>query len=468
MNKKARFRLVLFITIFTSLLIVIKSALAVDVFNLSYLLTEGGYRLEFNDANYYKGVKVQVTTDVASQYEVVQKIVRPLEKREKPGVFLRNNFVVKGIIGTNQYGNIRVSTSEIPVRDYEVLYVSNATGNQDNFSLIYGLVNVNDLEPGDYSGTISFTLQPIGGSQAPVIKNLDVFVTVPEQVGNQPKIEIRTFSGLKSIRLSSRNQDSQSCDVIANINGRFYNSFRIVQFMPQPLESKEGIRLDNSVVNFVVKEVRKCLAPNQESPLTALQQPIYTSAASGDADSNFVVTYSLGDLSKQLAGLYRSRIQYFLEEQGVPARIETMELEADIERIFKVVLTSEDNKGVIEFSHVKPGEEVKRNEVIVQVNTNLGKQYQLTQNVYSELTNKAGNKIPIPYFRCRTENLNTKGTLKITNVEEVKKGDTTLLVSDSLGSPDKFKVIYELGLPKNENVQAGDYSTRITYSLLEK
>jgi hypothetical protein len=53
----------------------------------------------------------------------------------------------------------------------------------------------------------------------------------------------------------------------------------------------------------------------------------------------------------------------------------------------------------------------------------------------------------------------------LTAEEEVKRGSRVLFVSDGRGSPDKFKVIYKLS--PSEDIMAGDYSTRITYTLLE-
>jgi hypothetical protein len=61
--------------------------------------------------------------------------------------------------------------------------------------------------------------------------------------------------------------------------------------------------------------------------------------------------------------------------------------------------------------------------------------------------------------------MNTKGTLRLSVQQEVKRGDTVLFVSDDRGTPDKFKVIYELGIPSL--IKGGDYSTKIVYSLSE-
>ena len=98
------------------------------------------------------------------------------------------------------------------------------------------------------------------------------------------------------------------------------------------------------------------------------------------------------------------------------------------------------------------------------------KQYQINQNVYSNLTNKSGDVIPADYFFVKTDKNDGKklsGALKYPNTEKVRTGDSTLFVSDLKGSPAEFKVIYKLDLPREVNITSGDYSTRITYSLSE-
>jgi len=61
--------------------------------------------------------------------------------------------------------------------------------------------------------------------------------------------------------------------------------------------------------------------------------------------------------------------------------------------------------------------------------------------------------------------METKGTLKATEKQEAKKGDSILYISDNSGSSDKFKIVYEL--EGSLDIKAGDYATRISYSLLE-
>ncbi len=133
-------------------------------------------------------------------------------------------------------------------------------------------------------------------------------------------------------------------------------------------------------------------------------------------------------------------------------------------RIFELLITPEPG-GLIRFNDVKLNQPPQTSEVLVEIKTNTGRQYQINQHLYSSLTNKNSDVIPAKNFTLRQESIDTKGTLKFPAAGEVKTGDTVLFVSDKDGSPDKFKLIYEL--TATPEVRAGDYSTQITYSISE-
>jgi hypothetical protein len=86
--------------------------------------------------------------------------------------------------------------------------------------------------------------------------------------------------------------------------------------------------------------------------------------------------------------------------------------------------------------------------------------------VLSELVNSRGDKISAKYFSLQTLSVNnTKGSLKVPVKVPVEKGSQILFISNSDGSADKFKIIYELICPPD--LSAGSYSSRITYTLTE-
>lgn len=447
------------------LFVFLSPAQAADIFNLSYTLVEGGYKLELNEANPYKGVKLQISSNVSTRYEVIQRILKPLENRDDPNVLMRNNFVLRGLRGTNQFGDFRIPASDMPVRTEQVLYVSNANGAADSFTLVYGINRLQEIKPGHYFGRISFTLKPIGSIRSQATKILDVYVNISEQEAARPRIEIATFDGSRNIILNPHKTDLKSAEVLVKIDGSFKNPFSIIQVLTQPLQSAQGNRLAWESVSFVVTEVRKGTAINKITPLSLGMQKIYTSAPSAEADRYFVITYALEDLSGQKAGRYKSRLQYILEEKGIQTKLETLELEIEYERVFDLLITPQEQRYGITFLDVKPTEPPRKSEVEIEIITNIGKRYQVSQQLYSGLTSKDNNVIAPQYFTMFTQSLDTKGNLKVTQREEARKGSTVLFVSDEVGSADKFKVIYELECP--QDLLAGDYTTKIVYSLSE-
>ncbi|MGD9015271.1 MAG: hypothetical protein PVI33_04535, partial [Candidatus Omnitrophota bacterium] len=408
-----------------------------------------------------KEVIVNITSDIGKQYHLVQRLLEPLTNAQ--GVSLsQNNFFVYGIRGTNKYGNLAVE-QEVPVfLGRTILYTSNPGGLPDSFNLVYNLKGPFNVPAGSYRGRIAFTLEPIDATQQEVTAILNIFAEIEIESG----IEIKTITGGRIISLSSAREEANSSDVLFEIKGGLGSQFRILQQLQQPLKSQDGQELPLEAVNFQLREASKGTGPFRALPLSLRQEAIYTSGPRGELDS-FIITYSLGDLSKATAGRYRTALRYLLDET-IPAQtnpIDFYDLEVEIERVFDIAVETEIGVGIIEFRDLKPRQPPKTYEVAINIMTNIGKQYQVTQKATSDLVNREGQVIPQGYFTLRTESLETKGVLKFAQNSPVKKGDTVLFISDRDGSADSFKVIYELTCPAE--IKAGDYSTSVVYSLSE-
>ncbi|MCM8796202.1 MAG: hypothetical protein NC928_05930 [Candidatus Omnitrophica bacterium] len=413
-------------------------------------------------------VKIKINTDVNKRYEVKQVIVDVVDNGRGDRIPWRN-FSLYGLRGTNTYGTFHVA-ADAPVgvvSSIDRLYTSAANGPAESGLILVYILNLPSETPaGTYRGRIKFILNSLEGGQNQAYDFLNFVVNVGTEPTPEvkPLIEIATATGAKTIRLNSKEEKRQSEDILVKINGSFKNQFTINQLVIKPLISNEGNQLDYKAINIQTQEVDKAEGISKQ-PLSERSLTIYKSDVNGQADNEFIITYSLGDLSQAKAGRYTSTIQYYYTELGKHTPLGTLELEVENERIFDLVITAQDQKGMIEFRDLKPRDLPKTSEVIIEVKSNIGKQYQVSQNVLSDLTDKEGNVIPAKYFKLRMEDIDTKGTLKFLQAEEVKKGDTVLFISDNKGSGDKFKLIYELTCPKD--LKAGDYSTRITYSLLE-
>jgi len=434
---------------------------AFATFSLSVSPYEGGYDLRYGKVNIVIGktlkeVTVSITSDIGKQYRLIQTLLEPLTNQQGD-VIPQNNYFVYALRGTNKYGTLHVE-QEIPVfLGRTILYTSNTQGLSDSFTLVYGLNPIN-LQPGSYRGRIGFILEPIDSTQEAV----NVILNVYAEVEVETAIEFNTLAGAKRIELETGKEDKQSFDVLVNIKGNLGSQFRIIQEVPELLTSPEGDQIPFEAVNLMVKEVKRGSGPTKPQNLSSRQE-IYTSSPIGETES-FIINYSLGNLEGQKAGRYRANIRYLLE--GAPSiktgLLDTFSLEVFNPRIFDLEVTPELG-GIIRFTDLKPLQPPRIQEVIIQIKTNIKRRYQVSQNVISEFTDKEGNIIPQEYLKLRTESLETKGELKYPNKTEVKKGEMVLFISDKEGLPDSFKVIYELGIPLN--IKAGDYSTRIVYTI---
>ena len=465
MQMEKKFKIIIF-----SLLLVASGIFcspAQAAFDLSYTLDEGGYRLEFDRINFSRGITFSTLNDTLSRYEIRQRIESPIRSRDNPSVTIGNNFVVRGFRGSNKYGDLRIPTGDIAVKNDELIYVSNPAGAADVFTLVYAITNSQELAPGYYTGRISLILNPINSSAMPVTKVIEVYVNIPND-GGSLSVTVAAAEGASSIILNPLDTFDLrgTANAVVTINSSFNGPFRIMQMFPQPIQSGEGKFIDNSNLLFSVPDASKGVAVNQPTPISNNIQTIYSSRPDGSADKAFTIAYSLADPLSLVAGNYRSRIQYLLESAGKQINLGALDLEIRQERIFEISISPQDQRYSIDFANLKPSDGPRLNEVLIEVKSNLGRPYQVTQNVLSELVSSKGDKIPAKYFSLQTLSVdNTKGNLKIASKIPVEKGNALLFVSDTNGSTDKFKVIYELICPVD--LMAGNYSSRITYTLTE-
>ncbi len=465
MLKNKKRNLILAVLVSGVLLVSIQCAWA--AFSLSVRPYVGGYELRYDKVNVADGrvnkeVSVNITSTIGQQYRLLQTFVQPLTTNE--GNRLPNNsLVVYALRGSNRYGTINV-LQEVPLyMDRQLLYTSNSGGDTDSFTLVYGLIPSGDIAPGYYRGRLAFLLEPLGGStEQPVTVILDISANI--EVNSS--VEIKTESGTRSIVLKADKPESRAAGILVDIKGGFGKQFRILQVVSEQPVSGDGTTLDWQAVTFSAGNAKKGTVITGANPLSAMQQPLYNSSLSGEADA-FTIQYSLSDASGQAAGKYKTSIKYFLEGGGLAQMrlIDTLALEIDNPRMFDIVITPENQKGMLEFLNLRPEGQPQSNEVIIEVNSNTGKPYQVTQNLYSELKNKEGETIRVKYFNLRTESMDTLGTLKFSAAEAVTKGEAVLFISDKKGSSDKFKVVYELA--PSRDLKYGDYSSAITYSLSE-
>jgi len=439
---------------------------AYAAFDLSVTPYEGGYDLRYGQDEWIKEVDVRATSDIGSQYRIVQMLAEPLTETRTGSTLPVDSFRVYGLRGTNKYGTFSVEGVErgIPVVfGREILYTSNQTGTSDSFILVYKLVIPANQAPGSYSGKMTYILEPIGSIQDVVTVNLNVYV----EVEMEEHIEINTSLGTKSIELKESDiEDDVEKEVVVSITGNLGRDVRILQQVTKPLEDITGNTIPLESVSFKIEEALRG-APEvlDYTPLSFKPEAIYSSGPHGET-GDFIISYQITDIKEQIAGIYRSAIAYTLEGSGFLKEgvIDTLDLEVQIPKVFDIVITPE-TQGKIEFFDIDSKEGPQVNEVLIEVKTNKATPYQISQNILSALSTPEGYSMPEEGFTLKTEGAATEGVLKCTKKTVVKKGETVLFISDDEGSPDSFKIIYEIDTQKN--VKSGNYSSRVIYSLTE-
>ncbi len=445
--------------------------LALDAFTFSYHLTDGGYTLELTPNYPFKGVEFSVNS-ASTQFELLQDIVVPLRSRDNPALALSSpHFVVRRLTGSSGTGSFYVQSNDVPVSGVQRLYTSASNGGSVSFTLVYGIASVESIPEGHYYGKVGLTMRPINAARDQVVQYLDIYVTVSRETGAKPAVELKVPTGGKTIVLERNRREARTGEIEAAVSGQFARKTSIQQQLLEPLRALESAAVmpPESIICTALDVERGSVPAAQPLALRPLEA--YVSEADGRADDAFLLQYALDESAVFAAGTYRSRIQYYLDEMGKRTNLDIFDLEVRVERVFDLFVKPLDPTGKIMFRQDRTNpdvadESLPQKEVLLEVKSNIFRQYQVNQNVESDLT-IAGEVLPVKHLRVSTEPVHTKGDLKISAPVEVTKGTQTLFVSDAKGSADSFKVVYQLDIPRTLNVKSGEYSARITYSLVE-
>ena len=434
-------------------------------FNLTVSPYDGGLDLRFghvqSGVRASKEVSMRITSDIGKQYRVVQTYSTLTNSRG--ATIPAKAFVVYTLRSSNSTGTLRYDFESWVSSGPMDIYTSDRTGTGDSFVVVYGLNVPPNQVPGLYRGRLIYSLEPIGSpSQNPITKTLDIIV----EVDATANFEVITSSGNNVLQLkSSEDAASSTQEVQIKINGRLGSQYRIIQKLSNPPRDASGQPLPDEAVMMSVRGSTKGKSGTGNFiPLPTSDFVLYTSDAQGNTDE-IIITYVLNDTGLT-AGAYKGSLTYVLESQIPISKgnvLEILQLDVEIKPIFNLSVTT-DNSGRILFKDLKPGRPPQISTSYIEIQTNIGKPYQVVQKVSDLLTNKEGHAIPSGFFKLKTKSEDSSEGVGYAREVPVE-GDQMVLFTSKDGKPAKFQVIYKLDIPMN--VHAGSYATGITYSLLE-
>jgi len=129
-----------------------------------------------------------------------------------------------------------------------------------------------------------------------------------------------------------------------------------------------------------------------------------------------------------------------------------------------LTVTPSDGGFDLRFTRLSAGDFKQAKEVVLRVNSDLGKQYRVSQNIITPLATMDGTLLPTEQFKMYAlVNSNTSGTLVYREETPVNDFATILYTSNGAGDNDSFKLVYTI-TPTDAQLR-GSYYGRIAYIL---
>ena len=152
-----------------------------------------------------------------------------------------------------------------------------------------------------------------------------------------------------------------------------------------------------------------------------------------------------------------------------PAYPETKSVVADtrvfVETILELTI-SQEGQSELRFGNIRPSAidatEAGPIIMLIEVKSNSGDRYQVTQTISSPLENSEGDKIDLDHLRFTTSSSKSNGGV-VSSPTPVSASSQVIFTSDPQGTSDTISAQYMLSVPPSQ--APGDYSTLLTYTV---
>jgi len=454
-----------FLVLFGSFIFHIQEAHA--IFTLSVSPRRGGrdIRFEASPAGQLlrnEEVTVSVTSTAAVQYRISQTVYQPLTD-ETGHVIPQGAFIF--FSPSEPLGVLRPKL-ETPITIGQMpIFTSNSAGDSDSFVLVYN-VHVPEGQPGGtYRAQMTFMLEPVSAQSAvsQQVVNLEAIVEIRPNFN----IEIKDSKGARSLDLGEISEHRKEASGVLNIKieSNIGTTYRITQKLTDPLVSQEGDFLDENVFSVVLSGGKAGHLSSEGSPAAVSESSglLYASSDTGAGDA-IQAQYVLKPNADQKAGIYKGNLQFKADSTSplVPSEVFNIPTQVLIGPIFYLDMELGQGLNDIQFGIFRTNNEAREKKVILNVHSNLGKPYQVSQIVTRKLTNPEGAVIPPGNFLYFGEPAQT-GIVKVLSPTPVSDGESVVFTSDKKGTPEKFVLNYSLKIPVN--TKGGQYTSDVRYSI---
>jgi hypothetical protein len=438
--------------------------LALAAITISATPYRGGSDLRFgqvqNQQLNSQEVTVRINSSESKQYQVYQRIIEPITNEQ--GMQLsRDALTATTLIGSNSSGTLYGNQATLLSYSDQLVYTSNNGGNSDSFVIVYNIDPAKFNISGNFYGKIMLTVRTVDGE---LEKN--TIIDVSGEMAKNFNIYISDYDQAQEIVLNNQRKIDSTDYFQLTFSDNFNSNLKIYQEVMQYPEDTEQNQINPEIFSFYTEGAQAGdMFYQNPSSIDRRRMLLYEADASTDSLSiNFVLNQD--QLSQQEAGVYEGRLRYLITRDGIEAESFLVNLKLTIEAVFKLNVEFGSPEGLA-FNELMPDSLPQKRDVGIEVDSNTGRPYIVTQQVKSPLVNKQGDIMPQELFTVKVETqAESEGESLINDFTTVAEGETALFNSDEAGSPTNFKIIYRL--KPDVKARPGQYSTVISYSLQEK
>lgn len=388
----------------------------------------------------------------SAQYRVYQEFTNVLVNehgaRLPQGALLMQ--LSRGMNGTRGVDGI------VPVtQEPQELFLSSPTGASDTLLVAYFISPQPGLAAGTYQGMLRFTVEARETGER-VTQSIRVRAHVTESFRLTPK-------GMTSSRIRfgqlAPGERSAPQDAVFAIENNTAAPTQIIHELVEPLSNGKSDRVPEEALLMAVSS-----SLGTEPPRPATQQPDVVLTDERGTLQEFRLSYVVNVPNDQPAGTYRGTIRVRLTSSGSARGDEVLlPVELEISEVFTMSVKPADGESEsLHFSSPPSGPGTVERRVRIEVQSNIGRPYQVLGGLDHPLVLPTGEALPEDALVLSITQAE-RGTVLHAPGAPVNVGYEPLYQSDAKGSPDAFLLIYRMTIAPD--AKEGSYSGQIHYTI---
>lgn len=404
-------------------------------------------------------IHIRINSTNGDRYQVFQRILEPISN-EKGDILNLQAIQTETLPNSNSSGTLYLQNSDHMTMGEQLVYSSAQSGSSDSFFVAYSLNQDLIQSGGSFRGRLEYTVRGLGNGSSD-LATIDVFLDSAQNL----KVIVRGGHEPNKVLIHGADTNEKRADYInISFSGNSGQEIRIYQQIDTVPQNESDQSLKADTLQIQAEGDGEDLRVEGSSALLPQRMLIYSSNKSED-NFNLYFLINPDEVQQQDAGTYMGRIKYIVETaQGMPQEF-PLDIQCEIQPVFTLNITAP--PGGVSFGHVLANSPAQEKEVLVTVQSNLHKPYQVLQDLQSSMVNASGKDFDNTYFNLQVEiPLGQTGQTDYLEFAPMKTGEYPIYSSDARGSSVTFKAVYRL--QGYLAMSPGDFTAPIRFSLNQK